>query len=153
MFSAEVWGVEMRDVGYVHARSGAAKALLQLGNRDRARAMAEAELADVRAFGASRALGVALRVAGLTRGGAPGLELLDQSVATLSDSPALLERAHSLVEFGAALRRAGRRVAAREPLARASTSPPAAAPDHSPPAHAKNSPPAARDRGVSGAAA
>ena len=34
-------------------------------------------------------------------------------------SPALLERAHSLAEFGAALRRAGRRAAAREPLAEA----------------------------------
>ena len=32
-------------------------------------------------------------------------------------SPSLLERAHSLTELGAALRRAGRRAAAREPLA------------------------------------
>ena len=79
----------------------------------------EAELADVRAFGAPRALGIALRVAGLAQGGERGLELLDESVAVLRSSPALLERAHSLAELGAALRRAGRRAAAREPLAEA----------------------------------
>ena len=34
MFSAEVWGTEMRDVGYLHARAGAAQALLRLGERE-----------------------------------------------------------------------------------------------------------------------
>ncbi len=117
MFSPEVWGTEIRDVGYLHARSGAAQALLRLGERERARCMAEAELADVRVFGAPRALGIALRAAGLTQGGNGGLDLLRDSVASLRNSPALLERAHSLVEFGAALRRDGSRSAAREPLA------------------------------------
>jgi DNA-binding CsgD family transcriptional regulator len=37
----------------------------------------------------------------------------------LEGSPALLERAHSLAELGAALRRTGRRADAREPLAAA----------------------------------
>src|SRR6185312_15081877 len=119
MFSPELWGAEMRDVGYLHARSGAALALLRLGERERARDLAEAELADVRAFRAPRALGVALRVAGLVRGGERGLALLCESVAALRASPALLERAHSLAEQGAALRRAGRRTDAREPLAEA----------------------------------
>ena len=59
-------------------------------------------------FGAPRALGVALRVAGLARGGDAGLGLLGESVAALRGSPALLERAHSLAELGAALRRSGR---------------------------------------------
>jgi DNA-binding CsgD family transcriptional regulator len=40
-------------------------------------------------------------------------------VTTLERSPALLERAHSLAEFGAALRRSGERTVARDPLARA----------------------------------
>jgi DNA-binding NarL/FixJ family response regulator len=40
-------------------------------------------------------------------------------VAVLRSSPAQLERAHSLAELGAALRRAGRRTAAKEPLAEA----------------------------------
>jgi DNA-binding CsgD family transcriptional regulator len=119
MFSPAVWGTPMRDVGYLHARSGAALALLRLGERERARELARDELADVRAFRAPRALGVALRVAGLAAGGDHGIRLLDESVASLRRSPAALERARSLVEWGAALRRAGRRVAAREPLAEA----------------------------------
>ena len=119
MFSSDVWGVEMRDVGYLHARSGAALALLRLGERADALALAEAELTDVRAFGGARALGVALRVAGLVRGGEQSVELLGQSVAVLRRSPALVERARSLTELGAALRRAGRRADARDPLAEA----------------------------------
>ncbi|MBV9083919.1 MAG: hypothetical protein JOZ62_14675 [Acidobacteriaceae bacterium] len=116
MFSAEVWGTEMRDVGYLHARTGAAQALLQLGERERALEVAEAELSDVKVFGTPRALGIALRIAGLAHGGKAGLELVAESVAVLANSPALLERAHSLVEWGSALRRKGQRSAAREPL-------------------------------------
>jgi DNA-binding CsgD family transcriptional regulator len=119
MFSPEVWGTEIRDVGYLHARSGAAQALLRLGERERARDLAEAELADVKEFGAPRALGIALRAVGLAQGGDKGIELLANSVASLRHSPALLERAHSLAELGAALRRNGCRSAAREPLAEA----------------------------------
>jgi DNA-binding CsgD family transcriptional regulator len=92
---------------------------MRLGQRDRACEMADGELADVRVLGAPRALGVALRVAGLARGGDAGLRLLGESVAALHGSPALLERAHSLAAFGAALRRSGGRAAAREPLAQA----------------------------------
>ena len=119
MFSPEVWGTEIRDVGYLHARAGAAQALLQLGERERARDVAEAELVDVKVFGAPRALGIALRVAGLAHGGSKGIDLLGDSVASLRNSPAVLERAHSLAELGAALRRNGCRSAAREPLSEA----------------------------------
>ena len=119
MFSADVWGTEMRDVGYLHARAGAGEALLRLGERESARRVAQAELADVRVFGAPRALGVALRVAGLAEGGERGTELLHESVASLRGSRAVLELAHSLTELGAAVRRAGQRTAAGEPLAEA----------------------------------
>jgi DNA-binding CsgD family transcriptional regulator len=119
MFSPHMWGTEMRDVGYVHARAGAAQALLRLGERESACQMAQAELADVRVFGGPRALGVASRVAGLAEAGERGIELLYESVASLRDSPALLELAHSLAELGAALRRGGEPAAAREPLAEA----------------------------------
>src|SRR5215475_86855 len=61
--------------------------------------------------------GIALRVAGLAHGEEHGIELLGESVAALRNSPALLERAHSLVELGSALRRSGQRARAREPLA------------------------------------
>ena len=110
MFGAGEWGIEIHDVGYLHARSGAAQALLLLGDRDRARALAEAELADARASGGRRALGIALRVAGLARGLPEGLGQLTESVDVLRESPALLERAKSVTELGAALRRAGQRV-------------------------------------------
>ena len=119
LFGADVWGMPIRETGYVHARSGAALALLRLGQRQDAVRLADAELADVRVFGAPRALGIALRAAGLARGGPDGLALLRESVAALDDSPALLERARSLAELGAALRRDGQRAAARDPLARA----------------------------------
>ena len=119
LFGAEVWGMPIRETGYVHARSGAALALLRLGQRQHAVQLADAELADVRVFGAPRALGIALRAAGLARGGQEGLALLGESVAALDGSPALLERARSLAELGAALRRDGQRAAARDPLARA----------------------------------
>lgn len=99
MVSPQTWGLETRDIGYLHVRSGTALALLQLGDRDRARALARAEVEDVRAAGARRALGVALRVAGLAEGGTEGLALLGESVTVLRRSPAVLERAHSLCSW------------------------------------------------------
>jgi DNA-binding CsgD family transcriptional regulator len=116
MFGADLWGMELRDVGYLHVRSGAAEALLRVGDRDQARAVAHAELADVRRFQAPRAVGVALRVAGLADGGNNGLGLLEESVAVLGGSPARLEQAKSLVELGAARRRGGHPRSAREVL-------------------------------------
>ena len=38
LFGADVWGMPIRETGYVHARSGAALALLRLGQRQDARA-------------------------------------------------------------------------------------------------------------------
>jgi len=119
MFSPELWGTDMRDVGYLHARAGAAQALLQLGKREDARRLAYAELDDTREFGTPRALGIGLRVAGLAQGGTDGLELLHESVSVLRGSPATLERARSLTDLGAALRRAGQRASARASLTEA----------------------------------
>src|SRR5260370_29516751 len=95
----------MHDNGFLHIRSGSAQALLLLGAPERALELAEAELSDARDFGAPRALGRALRVAGLVRGREEGLAALDESVSVLRASPALLERGDSLVELGRALRR------------------------------------------------
>jgi tetratricopeptide (TPR) repeat protein len=117
LWRPDIWGMEMRDIGYLHARSGAAQALLALGDICRARELAEAELADVQRFGGRRALGVALRVIGLARGSTEGLAALEKSVTVLSESPATLERARSLVELGSALRRAAPR-RPQSPLAR-----------------------------------
>jgi ATP/maltotriose-dependent transcriptional regulator MalT len=53
------------------------------------------------------------------RGDSDGLGLLRQSVAVLEDAPAPLERARALADLGAATRRLGGRVEARERLRRA----------------------------------
>jgi DNA-binding NarL/FixJ family response regulator len=52
----------------------------------------------------------------MLEGGETGLELLRDSLATLERTDAPLERARTLVELGAALRRGNQRAAAREPL-------------------------------------
>jgi ATP/maltotriose-dependent transcriptional regulator MalT len=116
LWQPQIWGMPMSDVGYIQARAGAAHALLALGDVRRARELAEAELADTRRFGGRRALGISLRAAGLARGGAKGLAMLEESATVLGESPAVLERAASLIEWGAALRRAGQRSEARRVL-------------------------------------
>jgi DNA-binding CsgD family transcriptional regulator len=111
--------VGMRNPALVAWRSTAAAALVQLGERDHARHLAAAELDLARAWGAPRVLGAALRVAGMVEGGKRGLALLGEAVEVLADSPAKLEHAKARTELGAALRRAGHQVQAREQLRRA----------------------------------
>jgi DNA-binding CsgD family transcriptional regulator len=118
LWRPQIWGMPMSDAGYIQARAGAAHALLALGDVRRARELAEAELADTRRFGGRRALGISLRAAGLARSGAKGLAMLEESATVLGESPAVLERAASLIEWGAALRRAGQRSEARRVLSR-----------------------------------
>lgn len=78
--------------------------------------MVEDELADARRFGILDAEGAALRTLGLVFGGAEGLEALRASVATLEVAEGRLEHARSVLELGAALRRAGKRAEARDVL-------------------------------------
>src|SRR4029077_18977026 len=85
LFGADVWGMPIRETGYVHAQPGAACALRRLGGRQDAVRLADAELADVRVFGAPRALGIALRVAGLARGGPVGPAPLPEAGAGRGD--------------------------------------------------------------------
>jgi DNA-binding CsgD family transcriptional regulator len=104
---------------YCGWRPGAARAHLLLGARAEALDLADEELARARRFGAPRTLGIALRVAGQCHGGEPGLDLLEESVEVLRGAPAALERATSLCELGAALRRAKRRADSRPLLSEA----------------------------------
>ena len=90
--------------------------LLALGDTAGATALAGEALDRARRAGTPRALGGALRVAGLVHGGEHGLDLLHQAVDALTPSPSLLWRAEALVDLGAALRRAGRRTECRDPL-------------------------------------
>jgi DNA-binding CsgD family transcriptional regulator len=108
-----------RNPAFMAWRSQAALALLQLGEQDEARRLATEEVELARTWGAPRALGAALRAAGLAEGGERGLALLDEAVEVLTNSPAKLEHARARTELGAALRRANRRAEAREQLRRA----------------------------------
>ncbi len=97
-------------------RSHAALAL-RGGDPERARELADEEIELARGFGAAGAIGIALRAGGLVRGGADGIELLEEAAATLAPSPLRLAHARTLFDLGAAQRRAGHREAARERLA------------------------------------
>jgi DNA-binding CsgD family transcriptional regulator len=106
----------VRNPSYSSWRSSAALVLQRLGDRAEAGRLVEEELALARRWGAPRPIATALRGAGLIDAAGAGLEHLRASADALRDSPALLERAKSLTELGAALRRANRRAEARPPL-------------------------------------
>ncbi len=107
MLSAVPWRAE---AALVHAA---------LGDTRKARRLAGEQLQLARAFGRTRTLGISLRASGLIEGGETGLELLAEAVTTLEGSQSPLELARALSDYGAALRRAGRRVHARAELERA----------------------------------
>jgi DNA-binding CsgD family transcriptional regulator len=94
----------------------AALAAHRLGDGAQARALLEPDLEVLRAIGPGRQLGHALTVAGQITGGRAGLDLLVEAVQALEGSAARLQRAETLLELGAALRRAGERTAARQRL-------------------------------------
>ena len=108
------WGA--RTAAFLPWRSSAALALARLGRPDEAFRLAEDEIALARAFGAPRALGIALRARGLIDHGEQAMAHLRLADSVLQASPARLERAKTLVELGAALRRANERQAARRQL-------------------------------------
>lgn len=97
----------------------AARALLALGDRERALELAETDLAHARRWGAPAAVARALRAVGLAVGGTEGLTLLEEAATLLEESPARLLHAHGLADLGAARRRANQRAAARAPLRKA----------------------------------
>jgi DNA-binding CsgD family transcriptional regulator len=100
-------------------RSAAALSLAELGRHGDARILAADEVRRARSFGAARAIGVALRAQAIVGPRAERRERLEEALAALAPSPARLEHARVLVDLGAALRAAGRRTAAREPLVEA----------------------------------
>ena len=99
-------------------RSEAALAELSRGRRGRASVLAQAELRLANSFGAPETVGRALHVMGLVEEGADGLRLLEEAIAALDSSHAVFALASALLDYGAALRKASRRRAAREPLRR-----------------------------------
>lgn len=101
---------------YVPWRSEAALAHLALGDREQARRLAKEELELAQGFGTPRVLGVAKRAAGLAAGGNQGELLLREAVEAFERADASLERARTLADLGAMLRRRNRRTEARELL-------------------------------------
>jgi DNA-binding CsgD family transcriptional regulator len=109
-------GAGYTNPAFAHWRAEAALAHLSLGENAVAAELAAEDLHDARKFQAPRAIGIALRIAGLSEGGRQGLALLEESTATLACSSADLEHARALIDYGAALRRAGHRKQAHHPL-------------------------------------
>ncbi|GAA4020485.1 AAA family ATPase [Allokutzneria multivorans] len=97
-------------------RPEAALAHLALGDIETAGRLAEQDLELARAFEAPRQIAMALRAGAAVSGGRAGLDALEEAVTILESSPAELEKARCLVEYGAAMRRAGQRKQAQEPL-------------------------------------
>jgi DNA-binding CsgD family transcriptional regulator len=98
-------------------RSEAALALT--GEPEEARRLCAEELQRAREFGAPRAIGMALRAAGVVEGGFTGLELVREAVDLLAGSPARLEHARALADLGEMLDRDGRRTDACDVLRQA----------------------------------
>lgn len=86
---------------------------------DAARAEAERTLHGARSWGTPRAIGTAMHAAALVEEGTQRLDLLEEASSVLESSPARLEHARALTDFGGALRRAKHTTAARDPLRRA----------------------------------
>ncbi|MCW2935492.1 MAG: transcriptional regulator, LuxR family, partial [Actinomycetia bacterium] len=102
--------------GFVPWRHPAALAAHALGHHGRARGLAREQVDRARWSGTARALGLALRTQAAVSEGEYRIAALAEAAEVLAHSPSALQRAHVLVELGAARRRAGQRSAAVPPL-------------------------------------
>lgn len=98
-------------------RSVAALAALRLGQSDEARTLAAAQVELARRWRAASDLGAAFRLAARAEP-ERRIELLEEAVTVLEGSPARLELGRAMVDLGEALRVAGRRKDAHDPLRR-----------------------------------
>ena len=99
-------------------RSVASVALAQLGEEERALALAQEELRLAEELGTPRAVGIAQRAVAMAGPQEDRRTGLEAAVATLEKGTARLELARVTCELGAELRRLGERSAAREVLRR-----------------------------------
>lgn len=105
--------------GFLQWRCAAALAAAATGDRKRAALLCEEELEIARAGERAREIGSALRTAAVLERGERRVRLLREAVETLEASQSTLELLRALVDLGGALRRAGHRQEARDPLGRA----------------------------------
>ncbi|MEX2552947.1 MAG: AAA family ATPase [Actinomycetota bacterium] len=97
-------------------KSLAAIAASRMGRWHRAMDLAQEALIKARSLGAPRALGNALRFAGMVQPGQAGLDLLYEAVEVLEPSPARLVYASALTDLGSELARMGRHKEGMEKL-------------------------------------
>jgi DNA-binding CsgD family transcriptional regulator len=102
--------------GLVAWRSGAARAGAALGDTVEAHRLLSEELDRARSFGVVGTVGRALHAMGSAYEGGDALGYLAEAVDVFERSEAVLDRARALVDFGAALRRAGKRRQSRDHL-------------------------------------
>jgi DNA-binding CsgD family transcriptional regulator len=107
------------ETSYFTWDSEAAVVRASLGDRDEAAELAETGVERARRWGTAGRLGHATRSLGLVIGGSEGIEHLREAVKLLEESQSGLEYMRALTDYGGALRRAGRRADAREPLRKA----------------------------------
>jgi DNA-binding CsgD family transcriptional regulator len=94
----------------------AVRALMATGEPHKAQELVDSIVPEARRWGTPSTSAHILRAAaGIEKGGGK-IELLQEAVAQMEGSPRHLEKIHALVDLGAALRAAGRRAEAREPL-------------------------------------
>ncbi|WP_329141980.1 AAA family ATPase [Streptomyces sp. NBC_01456] len=96
--------------------SWAGRAHLALGALAPARELAEDAVESARKGNLTDALGAGLRLLATTESGPRKLGMLEEALSALAGSPARLELAHTLVDYGAALHACGHTEAARETL-------------------------------------
>jgi DNA-binding CsgD family transcriptional regulator len=117
---AEDWWrrLQVQHPGVASWRVDDCEALVALGESGAARALAHEQLQLADRTGLAEPRGAALRALAHTAEPVEAVGLLEQAAGLLAASPARLEHTRVLVDLGAALRRANRRAAAREPLRR-----------------------------------
>jgi DNA-binding CsgD family transcriptional regulator len=93
--------------------------LARLGRRDEARALAAETIAIGRQWGALWPLACSLRAAAIADPGPDAIDLFREAIVLHEGSPAHLENARTLLEYGSALRHLGRLREARESLSQA----------------------------------
>ena len=110
-------GAEISSPVLADWRLAAVTALVTLGDRQTARALALEHLALAEAVGTASTYGAGLRaLAACLDVPAERVAQLERAVEVLASSPARLEHTRALVDLGAALRRSNRRADARVPL-------------------------------------
>lgn len=118
--AAEDWeALRVEHPGVAQWRAGAAAVLAALGDLAGSERLAREHLSLAERVGTPGALGAGLRALARSAPRAEAIALLERAVAILARSPMRLEHTRALCDLGAALRRAGQRREAREPLRQA----------------------------------